>query len=33
VVLDYMPKAKDVKSAKLLLNRMPEAEKPAEPEE
>jgi len=34
VVLDYMLKVKDVKSAKALLNHMLEAkEKPAEPEE
>ena len=34
VVLDYMPKVKDVKSAKSLLNQMLEAkENPAEPEE
>jgi hypothetical protein len=34
VVLDYMPKVKDVKSAKSLLNHMLEAkENPAEPEE
>ena len=34
VVLDYMLKMKDVKSAKSLLNHMLEAkEKPAEPEE
>jgi len=34
VVLDYMLKVKDVKSAKSLLNHMLEAkEKPAEPEE
>jgi hypothetical protein len=34
VVLDYMPKVTDVKSAKSLLNHMLEAkERPAEPEE
>ena len=34
VVLDYMLKMKDVKSAKSLLNHMLETkEKPAEPEE
>jgi pentatricopeptide repeat protein len=34
VVLDYMLKVKDVKSAKSLLNHMLDAkEKPAEPEE
>ena len=34
VVLDYMLKVKDVKSAKSLLNHMLEAkEEPAEPEE